>query len=299
MMRTSHLSNEMTRNHLNLTLQFSLAYQLDHIISFSSFLCFKLTASISSIEKIVMASQACTKQDIENLTNRVLENRVSIIQTLYNEHTEIDPALLYSNYRSQLEPLLNEFPAVTDKANDDLMSVDDFSSHFLAFDEVDKKLPDPPKTIDFKEPKGLRRYNSKTDIVDKTMTSSMTNLAMIKKPTFLAPPPPPPLPSEPEPLIQLTTEDLIEFNQMKQQFKSQLDAYRSNNYDEDSYGFTETARKASDSFDRLQKFFGEFIPLFRNDSQAENRAEKGDSSSVWDTLDTEWIQALRNISEVN
>lgn len=247
-----------------------------------------------------MASQACTKQDIEILTNRVLENRVSIIQTLYNEHTELDPAMLYSNHRSQLEPLLNELPRVTDKVNSDLMSVDDFSSHFLAWDEIDKKLPDPPKTVDFKEPKVLRRYNSKTDIVDKTMSSSMTNLTMIKKPMFLAPPPPPPPPpSEAEPSIQLTTEELIEFNTLKQQFESQLESFRSNNYDEDMFGFTETARKASDSFDRLQKFFSEFIPLFRNEPQAENRAEAGDSSSVWDTLDTEWIQALRNISEVN
>lgn len=241
-----------------------------------------------------MALRAFTKEDIEVLTNNILENRAAIIQKLYDEHTEIDPALLYSNYRSKLQPPLIDESSASNEApvDNEPISLDDFESIYSAMDEIDRKLPDLPRCAEFKEPKGLRRYNSRNDVADKTVTSSMTNLTMIRKvlTTTIAPPPLP----EPEPPIKLTTEDLIEFNALKQQLKSQLDALKLNQCDEDPFGLVETGRKISDSFDRLQKFFDEIIPLSQNGP----RTEIHEGSSVWNTLDTQWIQSLRKLSQV-
>lgn len=251
-----------------------------------------------------MAAHAFAKEDIEILTNNILNNRASIIQKLYDEHIEIDPNLLYSNYRSQLQPSKNENTSATEQAqiDDDPLRFDDFQQIYNEMDEIDKKLPDLPKTQEFKEPKGLRRYNSKHDIVDKTMMSSMTNLTMIKRATapMAAPlPPPPPPPPELEPSIELTTEQLIEFNALKQHLKSQLDACKLNNCDDDPFGLADTGRKISDSFDRLQMFFDEIIPLAAmNGIRTEIKTEADDRPSVWNTLDTQWIQSLRKLSEV-
>lgn len=245
-----------------------------------------------------MASCAFAKEDIEILTNNILKNRVAIIQKLYDEHTDIDPALLYSNYRNQLQPSSAENPSASEGAHvgDDPISMDEFERIYNAMDEIDKKLPELPKIVDFKEPKGLRRYNSKNDIGDKTMMSSMTNITLIKKVTAPAVAPPPP--SDTEPPVKLTTADLIEFNALKQQLKSQLDAFKRNDCDEDAFGFAEMGRKISDSFERLQKFFDEIIPLSQNRTPTQIKTETNDGSSVWNTLDTQWIESLRKLSEV-
>lgn len=248
-----------------------------------------------------MAALTFAKEDIEILTNNILDNRASIIQKLYDEHIEIDPNLLYSNYRSQLQPSKNESEQAHD--DNDPLSFDDFQRIYNEMDEIDKKLSDLPKTQEFKEPKGLRRYNSKHDIVDKTMMSSMTNLTMIKRatapmaaPLLLPPPPPPP---KLEPSIELTTEHLIEFNALKQHLKSQLDACKLNHCDDDPFGLADTGRKISESFERLQKFFDEIIPLAAaNGIRTEIKTEADDGPSVWNTLDTQWIQSLRKLSEV-
>lgn len=246
-----------------------------------------------------MASCAFAKEDIEVLTNKILENRVEIIQKLYDEHIEIDPALLYSNYRNQLHPQSIESVGASHGApnNNDSISLDDFERIYSELDEIDQKLPDLPRPAEFKEPRGLRRFNSRSDITDKTMSSSMTNLTLIKKVTtpVVAPPPPPP---ELEPTVKLTTADLVEFNALKQQLKAQLDEVKQIKCAEDPFGFAETGRKISDSFDRLQKFFDEIIPLAPNSRRAEIKTEANDGSSVWDMLDSEWIQSLRNLSEV-
>lgn len=245
-----------------------------------------------------MALRAFTKEDIEVLTNNILENRAAIIQKLYDEHTEIDPALLYSNYRSKLQPHSIDASSASNEApvDNEPISLHDFESIYSAMDEIDRKLPDLPRSAEFKEPKGLRRYNSRNDVADKTVTSSMTNLTMIRKvlTATIAPPSAP----EPEPPIKLTTEDLIEFNALKQQLKSQLDALKLNHCDEDPFGLVETGHKISDSFDRLQKFFDEIIPLSQNGHRTEIKVETNEGSSVWNTLDTQWIQSLRKLSQV-
>lgn len=247
-----------------------------------------------------MASCVFSKEDIDILTNNILENRAEILQTLYDAHTEIDPAWLYSNYRHKLHPPPTEDASASDGAfeYDEPISVDDFEEIYNAMDEIDKKLPDLPKSAEFKEPKGLRRYNSKNDIADKTMSASMTNLTLIKKVTATAVAPPPPAPEPPKPSVKLTDADLIEFNALKGQIRSQMDAIKLNSCDKDPFGLVETGRKLAESFDRLQKFFDEIIPLTKNSVRTEIKTEMEEGSTVWDTLDTQWIESLRKLSEV-
>lgn len=255
-----------------------------------------------------MSSQTITKEDIDILTKNILKNRAKIIQTLYDEHIELDTALLYANYRNALQTSSDESTVIESKESfidREPISLDEFESIYNALDEIDKKLPDASKGGgDFKEPKGLRRYNSKMDMTDKALHSSMSNLTIIKKTNapFLSPPPmkppPPPPPStanSKELSVKLTDDDLVEFNALKKQLKIQLDALDTIDSDEDPFNLAGIGRKISDSFDRLQMFFNEISPLAKADHPTAAKVE----STVWNILDDQWIYSLRKLSEVH
>lgn len=244
-----------------------------------------------------MASRAFPNEDIEILTNNIMRIRNGIIQELYDEHVEIDPELIYSNCRNQLRSHSSDDAGASAevRSGSGRIGVDYFKEIYDAMDEVDKRVPDLPKN-ESKESKGLRRYNSRSDIVDRTMLSSMSNLTMIKKIMMPAPVPQPHI--ETEPSIKLTTNHLIEFNALKQELKSQLDACKLTGHDEDPFGFAETGKKITATLERLQTFFDEIIPL-QNGMRITTQVDSNDHAEVWNIIDAEWMQSLHKLSEVN
>lgn len=245
-----------------------------------------------------------SKKDVETLTNNIFENRTKILEVLCNEYVEIDPDLLYSNYRHKFASQMSECAGAPHSAagENDEISVDEFEEIFTAMEEIDTKLPDLPNS-EFKEPQGVRRYGSKCDVNDSTMSSSMKNLTLIRRATVpfmsILPPRPPQEPSlSPESDIKLTNEDLAAFNALKRQIKDQLNVVASIERNEDPFGLAETGRKISESFDRLKKFLNEIITLAEQGNHIKIKKETYAGSGVSKVLDDQWIQSLRELSEV-
>lgn len=234
------------------------------------------------------------KQDIDILTNQILENLKEILQTIYDEHVEIDSSLLYENFREECQKNLNQ-NSESNTADCEPISLDEFEKIFNRLDGIDRKLADPEshshEAHRTNTNKTMKRFNSVNDI-DKTMMLSTTNLNMTTK--FAAPHPVAPVP-KPTATSNVphkySEKELIEFNSIKEQIRIRLETINSNGNKND-LDYDDVQKIFFASFDRLEIFFREIIKL-----KSTNTAEQNTSNSL-KNLDSDFCDLLKKLSEV-